>query len=148
MRSLPTYALFVAFASAAHAAVAPNMKPGLWEVTVKMEMPGMPQAMPAQTTQRCITAKDIEDPRKVGPGADPRTASQCEVSNYRTQGNTASWEMACKGPEQMKGSGSMTYEGDRYSGVNRMTMNRGGQVMTMTMSYAGRYLGECRAGVK
>ena len=69
-------------------------------------------------------------------------------SNYRFQGNTATWEMACKGPEQMKGTGSMTYEGDRYSGVNRMTMNQGGQVMNMTMNYSGRYLGECKPGAK
>ena len=129
---------------AAHAAAGPDMKPGLWEVTVKMDVPGMPQGMQTQTTQRCVTAKDLGDPRKVGPGSDPRTASQCEVSNHRMQGNTATWEMACKGPEQMKGTGSMTYEGDRYSGVNRMTMNQGGQVMTMTMNYAGRYLGECK----
>ena len=141
MLPLLPYALFIAVGyvatmPSAHAA-APNMKPGLWEVTVKMEMPGMPQGMQAQTTQRCITAKDLDDPRKVGPGADPRTASQCEVSNYRMQGNTASWDMACKGPEQMKGSGSMTYQGDRYSGVNKMTM-----------SYAGRYVGECKPGAR
>jgi hypothetical protein len=38
--------------AAAHAAAGPNMKPGLWEVTVKMEMLGMPP----RTSQRCITA--------------------------------------------------------------------------------------------
>lgn len=148
LRTLLASVLFVTAAPLLHAAAGPNMKPGLWEVTVKMDMAGMPQGMQAQTTQRCVTAKDLEDPRKVGPGADPRMTSQCEVSNYRMQGNTATWEMACKGPEQMKGTGSMTYEGDRYSGVNRMTMNQGGQVMNMTMNYSGRYLGECKAGSK
>lgn len=138
----------LAAAPALYAAAAPNMKPGLWEVTVKMDMPGMPQGMQAQTTQRCVTPKDLEDPRSVGPGADPRTSGKCEVSNYRLQGNTATWEMACKGPEQMKGTGSMTYEGDRYSGVNRMTMNQGGQVMNMTMNYSGRYLGDCKSSPK
>jgi hypothetical protein len=134
--------------AAAHASAGPNMKPGLWEQTVKMEMPGMPQAMPEQKSQRCVTPKDLEDPRRVGPGADPRTAGQCEVSNFRMQGNTATWDMACKGEQQMKGSGSMTYQGDRYSGVNRMTMNQGGQTMTMTMNYSGRYLGDCKPGSK
>lgn len=134
--------------AAAHAAAGPNMKPGLWEQTVKMEMPGMPQAMQEHKSQRCVTPKDLEDPRKVGPGSDPRTAGQCEVSNFRMQGNTATWDMACKGQQQMKGSGSMTYQGDRYSGVNRMTMNQGGQTMTMTMNYSGRYLGDCKSGSK
>lgn len=137
--------LFLAVASAAQAAAGPNMKPGLWEVTVKMEMPGMPHTMPPQTTQRCITPKDVEDPRKMGPAGDPRTGSdKCEMTNYRMQGNTANWEMACKGQGEMKGTGSMTYEGDRYSGVNRMTMNQGGKPMQMTMTYSGRYLGECK----
>jgi hypothetical protein len=46
----------------------------------------------------------------------------------------------------MKGTGSMTYQGDRYSGVNRMTMNQGGQAMTM--NYSGRYLGDCKPASK
>jgi hypothetical protein len=53
---IPTFMLLVA-ASAQSAT--PNMKEGLWEVTVKMDMPGMPGNMPAQTTQRCVTAKDM-----------------------------------------------------------------------------------------
>ena len=149
-RTLPRFALIFALlaATSAHGAAGPNMKEGLWEVTVKMDMPGMPQGMPAQTTQRCITGKDMEDPRKVGPGGDPRNASTCEVTNYRMQGNTASWNMACKGPEQMSGTGSITYEGNRYSGVNRMSMKQGNEVMQMTMNYSGRYLGDCKPGAK
>ena len=135
--------LFVASAPSA----APNMKEGLWEVTVKMDMPGMPGNMPAQTTQRCITAKDMEDPRKVGPAND-RGSDTCEVTNYKMQGNTASWNMSCKGPEQMTGSGTIKYEGDRYSGVNRMSMKQGNDTMQMTMNYSGRYLGACKSSQK
>ena len=143
--------LCLAATAGAHAAAGPNMKPGLWEVTVKMEMLGMPQGMPPRTSQRCITPKDTEDPSKVGPGDAGRPgkgASDCTMSNYRMQGNTASWEMTCKGPEQMKGTGSITYEGDRYSGVNRMSMNQGGKPTQMTMTYSGRRLGDCKPGAK
>jgi hypothetical protein len=124
------------------------MKPGLYEVTVQMEMPGMAQKMPAQTTQRCISAKDIEDPRKVGPGEDPRTKSSCEVTDHRVQGNTARWKMACKGAEQMTGTGSITYDANGYKGVNRMSMKQGKETMNMTMNYSGRYLGECKTAPK
>jgi hypothetical protein len=141
---IPTFMLLVA-ASAQSAA--PNMKEGLWEVTVKMEMPGMPGNMPAQTTQRCITAKDMEDPRKVGPGND-QGSNTCEVTNYKMQGNTASWNMSCKGREPMTGTGTIKYEGDRYSGVNRMSMTQGKDTMQMTMNYSGRYLGACKSGQK
>jgi hypothetical protein len=60
------------------------------------------------------------------------------------QGNTASWNMACKGEGAMTGSGTATYSGTSYTGTNRMTMTRGGQVQTMTMQYSGRRLGECK----
>jgi hypothetical protein len=127
----------------AHAA-APNMKEGLWEVTVSMEVAGMPGAMPAQTMQQCITQKDMQDPRRMAPaGADGRD-NPCKVTDYRMQGNTASWNMACTGTEQMTGSGTMTYEGTRYSGTSTMTMKQGGQLMQMTMRYSGRYLGACK----
>jgi hypothetical protein len=149
MKSLQVLYAWTALLVAALAAqaAAPNMKEGLWEVTVKMEVPGMPANMAPQTTQRCISAKDMEDPRKVGPNSDPRN-SACEVTNHRMQGNTATWNMACKGPEEMSGTGTMTYEGDRYTGVNRMSMKQGGQVMNMTMNYSGRYLGACKPGQK
>ena len=127
-----------------HAAAGPNMKPGLYEITVKMDMPGMPQAMPETKTQRCVTSKDMEDPRKIGPGDDARTKSTCEVANYRMQGNTATWSMACKGPEQMTGTGSVTYDANGYKGVNRMSMKQGKETLDMTMNYSGRYLGECK----
>lgn len=139
-------AIMLSAFSAAHAASAPSMKPGLYEITVKMDMQGMPQAMPPQTTKRCMTAKDMEDPRKIGHGDDRGDKSTCEVTNYRVQGNTATWNMACKGPEQMTGTGSMTYEGSSYRGINRMTMKQGKDTTNMTMSYSGKYLGECKPG--
>ena len=37
-------------AVAVYAAGGPELKPDLYEVTVQMEMPDMPQKMPAQTT--------------------------------------------------------------------------------------------------
>ncbi len=48
----------------------------------------------------------------------------------------------------MTGSGSITYEGNSYKGVNRMSMKQGKETMNMTMNYSGRYLGECKGGGK
>ena len=141
------FALASMATATAHGASPPNVKEGLWEMAVKMEMPGMPGNMPTQTVQRCMSAKDFQDPRKTAPDTSGGS-SHCEVKNYRLQGNTATWEMACKGPEQMKGTGKVTYEGERYTGVNNMTMSHAGQATKMTMNYAGRYLGPCKPGQK
>ena len=133
-------------ATAADAA-GPNMKEGLWEMAVKMEMAGMPGNIPPQTAQRCMSAKDFEDPRKATPDS-ARAGNQCEVTNYRMQGNTATWNMSCKGTDPMTGTGTMTFEGERYTGVNRMQIKQGAQPVQMTMNYAGRYLGPCKPGQK
>lgn len=132
----------VAVLGHAHAA-APNMREGLWEITMKMEMAGMPQSMPPQTLQHCVTKQDLDDPQKMAMGPDSR-GSSCEVTDHRMQGNTATWKMACRGANPMTGSGTVTYSGTSYTGSNRMTVQQGGKTMEMTMNYSGRYLGPCK----
>lgn len=139
----PYFLLPACLALAAHAhAAAPNMREGLWEITMKVEMAGMPQQMPPQTLQHCVTKQDLENPQKMamGPGSKD---SKCEVTDHRMQGNTATWKMACRGEHPMTGSGIVTYSGTSYSGTNRMTMQQGGKTMDVTMSYTGRHLGPC-----
>ena len=130
-----------ALSHAAHAA-APNMREGMWEITMKMEMAGMPGGMPPQVIKQCMTKKDVENPQKFaqgGPGAE-----RCQVSNYRLTGNTASWDMACKGPEEMTGSGTITFSGDSYTSTTRMAMKSGGQTQNMTMHSAAKRVGDCK----
>lgn len=126
----------------AHAAT-PNMREGLWEITMKMEMAGMPQGMPPQTLQHCVTKQDLDNPQKMAIGPEAKD-SKCEVTDHRMQGNTATWKMACRGAQPMTGSGTVTYSGTSYTGSNRMTVQQGGKTMDMTMNYSGRYLGPCR----
>ena len=142
MRFIAAPAVAVALLSQGALAAAPNMNPGMWEITMKMDMPGMPAGMPPQVVKQCLTQKDAENPQKFaqgGPGSE-----RCQVSNYQLKGNTASWDMACKGSEEMTGSGTMTFGGDSYTGTTRMTMKSGGQTHNMTMQYSGKRLGECK----
>jgi hypothetical protein len=140
MRSA-TLALFAsALISAQVHAAAPNMLEGMWEITTKMEMPGKSgTAMPQQTVKHCMTQKDIEDPRRTTPSAGERD-SRCKMTDYKLQGNTASWKMTCDG---MDGAGTVTYSGDSYSGNQTMAMKRGKEVMHMKMAYAGKRVGDC-----
>lgn len=143
MRSLLLLATAALFSTAADAAT-PNLRDGLWEITVKMEMAGMPSNMPTQTVKQCITGKDVSDPRKAMPGGDPKD-NRCQITDHKMQGNTATWNMACKGPEAMTGSGSMTYNDTSYSGTTTITVTQGGQARAMKMTYAGKHLGACPA---
>jgi hypothetical protein len=129
------------FAAAAHAQ-APNMKEGLWEITSRMDMPGMPAGMPPQTVRQCLTRKDIDNPQRMAPTG--QQDNRCQVSDYRLQGNTATWNWSCKGGEEVSGSGSMTFSGASYTGVTKVTMRQGGKAQTMTMHFDGRHVGACK----
>ena len=123
----------------AHAATL-NMKDGLWEITTKMEMTGKSDvAMPQQIVRQCITKKDLNDPRRTTPSAD----SRCKMTDYKLQGNTATWKMACEGQGGMTGTGSVNYSGDSYRGNQTMAMKRSSQVMNMKMDFSGRRVGDC-----
>ncbi|MGH8661778.1 MAG: DUF3617 domain-containing protein [Burkholderiales bacterium] len=115
---------------------APNMREGEWEITLKMEMPGMPMAMPPQVMSRCVTKKDLANPVP-GPQAGD---SRCKTTDHRMQGNTATWKMACE--DGTTGSGTATYSDTSYTST--ITTLQGGQAPAMTMRQNGRYLGACR----
>ena len=105
------------------AVAAPDMKEGLWEVTVtsKMEMPGMTMPMPPVKYTQCLTKNDFV-PQKTEKG------EQCEKMNVTINGNTVSWTVKCNSKEgSTKGTGKITYKGNTYEGVMNMTFpNQGG----------------------
>ncbi|HKA42948.1 MAG TPA: DUF3617 family protein [Burkholderiales bacterium] len=139
---LAVIALAATVALACHAqAAAPDMKEGLWELTAKSEIQGMPGGMPPTTMQRCVTKKDLEDPSKTAPGL--QGDKRCKMTDYRLQGNTATWKLACEGENAMTGSGTVTYAGTSYTGTQTMSMSVEGKALNMTLNFSGRHLGEC-----
>ena len=111
------------------------VKEGLWEITSKMEIPGMPVPMPPITYTQCMTNQNPV-PNQSQPG------QECHMKYIKTKGNTVSWEMVCDSPQgKVKSSGKITYKGDRLNGVVMMDMPGQGQ-MKMTMT--GRRIGKCK----
>jgi hypothetical protein len=117
----------------------PNMQPGMWETTVKMEMEGMPIAMPPFTSRHCITKEDLV-PKTQRPG------QQCEVSHQKISGNTVSWQVTCQNSGRTTtGDGTITYDGDSYHGTINMHMTGGGgPAMTMHQNITGKRIGDCK----
>ena len=122
------------------AAVAADVpqRPGKWEVSMQMDMPGMPFKMPAIKTQVCVTEEDLKDPNKSVP--KDQNSKDCKVSDYKVDGNTVTWKMVCTGKTKGEGEGEMTYSGDSYEG--KMVFNMEGT--EMTTKYKGKFLGECK----
>lgn len=117
------------------------MQPGMWEIVTKMEMPGMPVAMPPTKVTHCYTPQDVENTDKTIP-----KDQSCKLDSHSVIGNKVSWTVSCKDKSgNMKGSGEMTYKGTSYDGTMKMSVqSRGEQPMNITYRYSGRRLGECK----
>ena len=110
------------------------LKEGLWEITSKMEIPGMPVPMPPITFKQCMTNQNPVPNQS-------QSGQECLMKNIKTKGNTVSWNMVCDSQQgEMKSSGKITYKGDRFDGVVMMDMPGQGQ-MKMTMT--GQRIGKC-----
>lgn len=107
-----------------------------WEVTTKMEMPGMPFAMPATTTKVCIPKGGEKDPRHSAKDKD------CEMTDIKFTGNKTSWKVRCNhNGEIMNGSGENTSNADGYEGKMHLAGKSGGQDINMTQTYHGKRIG-------
>ena len=122
----------------AAALAADGMQPGMWEYSMKMEMPGMPFAMPPQVFQRCMTQKDVD---KGDYASNPREKSPCEISNMKRSAGKVAYDVACTGEHAMTGHYDFTITPTSMSGVGTMNME-GGQTMKQNMS--ARRVGDCK----
>src|SRR5919206_639465 len=130
--------------------LAETVKPGQWEFTSQLQMPGMPQMpggaqSPSGTTMQPgggmkSTYRTCVDSEKAVP-SDPR--GQCKIENVRRGGATVTWTGACT-----TGQGTVRSEGvARYSGntmeatLTTQVPGAGGQSMNTTQHITGHYIG-------
>jgi hypothetical protein len=117
----------------------PNMQEGMWEITMKTEMPGMPMEMPPMKFNQCLTKKDMV-PQKKEKNED------CKMVNTKVDGNTVTWVMQCRMKDgTMDSAGKITYKGDGFDGVVTAVMNtRDAGKMEFTQHMSGRRTGDCK----
>lgn len=125
--------IFLAFISLnAHAE-----KGEYWEVTSKMEMPGMPFAMPATTRKVCLPPGGEKDPKYT---QDKK--SNCEMTDVKTSGSKVSYKGKCTEKDgTMYMEGENTYERNSFSGTMHMTGKSQGEDVDMKMSSSGKRIG-------
>ncbi|CAD7780503.1 MAG: hypothetical protein KIIPBIDF_01586 [Candidatus Methanoperedenaceae archaeon GB50] len=115
-------------------AEAQNMKEGLWQITMTIEMPGMPMQMPPQTYTHCLTKKDMV-PQKEEPN------QECRMVKRDIEGDTVTWVMECKTSEGTAVfNGKVTYKGDSFEGIIKMKQSG----MEITQNLKGKWIGECK----
>ncbi len=132
-----TFIACLAFAVTVFSAAAFSAPGEYWEVTSRMEMKGMPFAMPAQTIKVCMPQGGEKDPKRM---QDKK--SNCEFTDVKTSGNTTSWKGKCvMDGETMSQVGEATHERDSYHGTMHMTGKSKGHEMDMKTTYSGKRIG-------
>ena len=108
----------------------------LWEVTTKMDMPGMPMAMPAQIQRVCLSKARKDD------DLIPKTEG-CRVSDVKRAGNKVTFNVACTGADPMAGAGEINSTPASYDGRMRLKGKMGDQTMEMSHTFSGKRVGDC-----
>jgi len=119
-----------------------NMHEGLWEITTRMEMQGMPMQMPARKHTQCLTKKNM---LKTMVPEEQDKEEECKITDTETSGNTVTWVMKCSGEDTMEVTGKTTYHGDTFEGTITMISNDPEEgKMEMINHISGRRIGECK----
>ena len=110
-----------------------------WEITMNMEMPGMPAEMAGmmggQASKICMLKGQEKEPAK------SEENKNCTMSNVKYSGNTTSFKMKCTGKDAMTGDAVLTHTPNSFS--QKMNMQSKDGEMTM-ISNGKRIGGACK----
>ncbi len=114
------------------------MTPGRYEYTVKMNMPGAPVNMPAQITERCLSARDVAGDAAFQTMPD----SDCKVRDMAQTGSQFSYKILCTRPMKLDGAVKGTYTATGMA--MDMTMSVPDAPGPMTQSISAKRIGDCK----
>ncbi len=144
-------------------ASAERLKPGLWEMSTKMDqMKAMPKIPPEQmeqlkkmgiaipetrdgpiVTKVCFSKEMTErDPKDAQDHLPPEARQECKSQNFSFQGNSYTGEVICNGQNiQGKGNIKGSYSGDAMSSVYDFKGTSHGKPMNQHIENQGKWLG-------
>ena len=126
-------------------AVAQDVSPGLWEITMETRVPGDSGFTPSpyKMTQ-CLTAQDAKDPGMLFTRMGNPGASDCRFQdrNYHG-GNNFTFAMTCKGSYQLRSSGQVNFTKDTMDGTVTATASVGDRDMQTENKLTARRVGGC-----
>lgn len=105
----------------------------LWNMTTKMDMPGM--AMPEVKHTVCLHKGEAYKPGNV-----PHQKN-CKMTDIKVSGDKTTWKMHCSGREAMDGSGEIIRTANTMNGSVKFSSKD----IQMTQSISGKRVGTCQA---
>jgi hypothetical protein len=137
MRFSSVILLMVGVSWAAFAQSSTPMREGNWEMTMRINLPGLEGTPPLKQTQ-CLTAAMLKDPASAMPSGAP--GADCKVSDYKVADNVATYKVACSQPVPLNATGELKYVGtDAYTGTISIDMS--GQNMVVAID--AKRIGDC-----
>jgi len=126
------------------AALADDISPGSWQITMETRVPAEPSfAPPAFQLTQCLTAADARDPSRVLGGVSNPGASGCNYTDKSYSGNTFTFAMTCGGGYGIKASGRIAFTANSMDGtIQSMAIVAGKPVETQN-KISARRLGGC-----
>lgn len=139
-------------------ALAAHGKAGLWQITTKMDIAGMPMMSPQQmdkmramgmhmpmgtsiTTQHCMTAQEVAT--DVPPAMDRAgRKKECRMANLKTSGQSVSADLVCDGKD-VGGGGhfALVYDSpEHYAGTMKMTTDIHGHHTVSNASFEAKWI--------
>ncbi|MEQ8824030.1 MAG: DUF3617 family protein [Filomicrobium sp.] len=121
-------------------ASAHQLKPGLYEIVVNVELPNLLRTSKAKRVKRCITPQQIEKHDAFRIESDNPLA-RCDRAPICMSEKKAGFQVNCIGGSGGHADALFTTSEDQFSGTIRMNM--GGKNMTVLELQEGRRLGDC-----
>jgi len=117
------------------------LRPGLYEVEVRISLPNVGEAAPPNLVTRCITPDDVRSGGAFFILSD-NPLRQCGVLDYQTTSSTVVYRIECAGPN--RGSAVATFDIKETAYRGTIKMNMGGKNMIMSETQKGKRTGDCQ----
>ncbi len=134
------YYVVLSLSTVFYAGTAAALNPGLYEYSMKMNIPGAPASIPPTTIQRCLTASDVEGVKAIDMPAMPN--SDCKVANQVFDGKQFSYKVACTTPQKLDGEVKGTVSATTLN--MEMVMRIPEAPGPMMQNISARRLGDCK----
>ena len=118
-----------------------SLRPGMYQVEVRISLPNVAVAAPPLLATRCITPDDLKSGQAFFILSD-NPLKQCGLVDYQTTSTAALYRVVCAGPNRGSAVAVFDTRQDSYRGTIRMNM--GGKNMTMAETQEGKRTGDCR----
>jgi hypothetical protein len=137
-RFLPVLCFGSALLCAGVALAQDNVREGLWEISVRMEVGGQSTSAAPMVVHQCITRQSAQElmSQLTGGGG-------CQTSGFQQNGNRARWNLSCSGQVTVDGTGEVTILDEGFDGTLNVQVGMGGQQVPMIQNFTARRVGEC-----